>query len=176
MRPRYIVLDHDTYAQVWDTREQRAVSKHDVIAEAYAEATRRNGKKERNMTGVDTSAATVERLAHHAHKLLMGTTLDPLVAATLRALVAERDAAQQQANEGRQAEVDADTERQAAEADRDRLAARVAELEGALRDLMTWFPDKPSQPEWRLPGGNYGADEAVGAARAALAGSKPDDQ
>ncbi len=53
----------------------------------------------------------------------------------------------------------------------DALRALVAErdrLRTALRDLMTWFPDRPSPPEWRLPGGKYGADEAVAEARAAL--------
>ena len=38
----------------------------------------------------------------------------------------------------------------------------------ALGDLLTWFPQKPSDPEWRLKGGEHGADEAVAFARAAL--------
>ena len=46
--------------------------------------------------------------------------------------------------------------------------AREGKLVEALRDLMTWFPDEPSQPEWRLTGGERGADDAVAAARAAL--------
>jgi hypothetical protein len=45
------------------------------------------------MSEIDTSAEAVERLANHAHKLLMGTTLGDPVPATLRALAAERDAA-----------------------------------------------------------------------------------
>ena len=47
--------------------------------------------------------------------------------------------------------------------------AREAGLREALADLMTWFPDKPSDPEWRIKGGEWGADDAVSAARAALA-------
>jgi hypothetical protein len=60
------------------------------------------------------------------------------------------------------------------EADRDRLAAEVERLHGALTDLMTWFPARPSPPEWRLPGGKYGADEAIAAARAALGDNRHD--
>lgn len=45
------------------------------------------------MSDVDTSAEAVERLAHHAGKLLLGTTLGEPVPATMRALLAERDAA-----------------------------------------------------------------------------------
>lgn len=41
----------------------------------------------------------------------------------------------------------------------------AAELRSALHDLLTWFPDKPSPPEWRLRGGEQGADEAVQYAR-----------
>ncbi len=48
------------------------------------------------------------------------------------------------------------------------LAAERYTLREALADLMSWFPDKPSPPEWRFRGGEYGADEAVKAARAAL--------
>ena len=47
-----------------------------------------------------------------------------------------------------------------------RLRDRVQQLEEALSDLLSWFPAKPSPPEWRLPGGGHGADEAVAAARA----------
>jgi len=38
------------------------------------------------------------------------------------------------------------------------LVARNAELEAGLEDLLSWFPDKPSEPEWRIKAGNYGAD------------------
>jgi hypothetical protein len=48
---------------------------------------------------IDTSADAVERLAHHAHKLLMGTTLGDPVPATMRALAAERDALQLKADD-----------------------------------------------------------------------------
>ncbi len=50
----------------------------------------------------------------------------------------------------------------------DAQAARIAELERALKDLMSWFPAKPSDPEWRLRGELHGEDDAVEAARAAL--------
>ena len=47
-------------------------------------------------------------------------------------------------------------------------AARIAELETVLEDLLSWFPDKPSEPEWRIKAGNYGADAAVSIARSLL--------
>lgn len=42
------------------------------------------------------------------------------------------------------------------------------DLRSALHDLLTWFPDKPSPPEWRLKGGEQGADEAVQHARSLI--------
>lgn len=45
------------------------------------------------------------------------------------------------------------------------LRARVEVLEGALVDLMSWFPKQPSDPEWRIKGGVFGADDAVEHAR-----------
>ena len=45
------------------------------------------------------------------------------------------------------------------------LRARVEALEGALVDLMSWFPQKPSDHEWRIKGGVFGADDAVEHAR-----------
>lgn len=51
---------------------------------------------------------------------------------------------------------------------------RVAKLEEVLDDLLSWF-DKPSEPEWRIKSGPYGADDAVEAARAALSSSKQKD-
>lgn len=48
------------------------------------------------------------------------------------------------------------------------LVARNAELEMGLEDLLSWFPDKPSEPEWRINAGNYGADAAVSIARSLL--------
>jgi DNA repair exonuclease SbcCD ATPase subunit len=55
--------------------------------------------------------------------------------------------------------------------------ARVVELESALSDLLSWFPTEPSKPLWQLKAGEYGADEAVEAARAALTAAleKKDD-
>ncbi len=41
----------------------------------------------------------------------------------------------------------------------------ASELRSALDDLLSWFPDKPSDPEWRLKGGQQGADDAVAHAR-----------
>jgi hypothetical protein len=142
-------------------------------------------------TSLDTSAEAVERLAA-VHDRDAATdrmrnwdaraTFSARTAAILRAIVAERDALRLQvvdAEAGENQEIEAAAEAEGArdaallrasqaEADRDRLAAEVERLRAALRDLMTWFPDKPSPPEWRLPGGEYGADEAVAAARAAL--------
>lgn len=48
------------------------------------------------------------------------------------------------------------------------LKAENAELRDAISDLMSWFPEKPSPPEWRIKGGDRGADEAVAAVRAIL--------
>lgn len=47
--------------------------------------------------------------------------------------------------------------------------AEIAHLREVLGDLLSWFPAKPSSPEWRLEAGDHGADEAVEAARAAMA-------
>ena len=48
--------------------------------------------------------------------------------------------------------------------------AMVEALRSALTDLLSWFPEKPSDPEWRIKGGEQGANDAVAAARAALDG------
>lgn len=45
------------------------------------------------------------------------------------------------------------------------LRARVEVMREALVDLMSWFPEKPSDPEWRIKGGKFGADDAVEHAR-----------
>ena len=60
-------------------------------------------------------------------------------------------------------------------ADRAAQAERMARLEEALGDLVSWFPDEPSKPEWRIAAGEYGADDAISAARRALSqeGSEP---
>jgi hypothetical protein len=44
----------------------------------------------------------------------------------------------------------------------------ASELRSALDDLLSWFPDKPSDPEWRLRGGQQGADDAVQHARSLI--------
>jgi hypothetical protein len=57
----------------------------------------------------------------------------------------------------------------------DRLEALEAEnkrLRSALADLISWFPEMPSPPEWRLKSGEYGADDAINAARSALKGDQ----
>lgn len=41
-------------------------------------------------------------------------------------------------------------------------------LREALYDLLSWFPDAPSPPEWRLKGGEHGADDAIAHAREVL--------
>lgn len=63
----------------------------------------------------------------------------------------------------------------------DDAAARIEALEAenkrlgeALDDLLSWFPEKPSVPEWRLKAGKYGADDAVDAARRAREGGNAD--
>ncbi len=43
-------------------------------------------------------------------------------------------------------------------------------LREALADLLSWFPDKPPQPEWRITAGKFGADDAVEHARSLLKG------
>lgn len=50
----------------------------------------------------------------------------------------------------------------------DALKAENERLRSVFADLMSWFPDEPSPPEWRIEGGKYGADDAVADARAAL--------
>jgi predicted nuclease with TOPRIM domain len=90
------------------------------------------------VTEIDTSAEEVERLCHNlevAHRAGDGDEDLPSAAATLRALVGDRDelramvlAQREQAEEGAAANA-------ALAADRDRLAARVEELEEALRQI-----------------------------------------
>lgn len=63
----------------------------------------------------------------------------------------------------RSAAADAITALSAAKAEQ---AAEVERLREVLVDLVSWFPEKPSEPEWRLMAGKYGADDAISAARA----------
>lgn len=49
------------------------------------------------------------------------------------------------------------------------LVASWEQQRQALEDLLSWFPEHPSKPEWRLPAGASGADDAVSHAREVLA-------
>jgi hypothetical protein len=42
-------------------------------------------------------------------------------------------------------------------------------MRSGLHDLLSWFPGAPTEPEWRLRGGDLGADAAVAHARELLA-------
>lgn len=53
-----------------------------------------------------------------------------------------------------------------------RAFAEADRLREALSDLLSWFSDAPSPPEWRLLAGTHGADDAITAARAAIASSQ----
>jgi hypothetical protein len=52
------------------------------------------------------------------------------------------------------------------------LKAENQRLREALADIVSWFPEKPAPPEWRIKSGEYGADDAVKAARTALKGEE----
>lgn len=67
-----------------------------------------------------------------------------------------------------QALTDANIRMEKAEAERDRLALANAELLAAFDDLMSWFPDKPTEPMWQMKAGEWGADAAIDEARALL--------
>jgi hypothetical protein len=115
------------------------------------------------MTEIDTSAEVVARAAT---ALRMSGHHDK--AALLAAVVAERDAARAQAERW-------DTEAAASKiiaADRDRLAARVAELEAHIANIHNRVRHEFSAEV------EAAADKAFSAmnGRAALAGSKTDDR
>jgi hypothetical protein len=95
---------------------------------------------------------------------------DPADAAALiRRLVDERDDAMDQiAIHWESAEYYTVQRALQAETERDALQAENERLRVALGDLMSWFQDRPQQPVWILKAGQYGADDAVAAARAAL--------
>lgn len=113
------------------------------------------------MSKPDTSAEAVETLAGvFARRGPMGGgsgngVIYGTIAATLRALLAERDEAQREANEGRQAEADADRERDVARAERDAARAQVARL--------TPKPPEPRAiPTDSRGWGEYGASTVTG--------------
>lgn len=49
------------------------------------------------------------------------------------------------------------------------LRAENELMRGALADLVSWFPETKPVPEWKIRAGEFGADDAVEAARNALA-------
>lgn len=58
-----------------------------------------------------------------------------------------------------------------------RLLDEIERLRTALADLVSWFDSGPiSQGVWLIRAGEQGADDAVEAARAALAEGGPDDR
>jgi len=90
-------------------------------------------------------------------------------------VLAERDKAREYGAEARILGTKADDKRiheqhraSVAEAERDRLALANAELLAAFDDLMSWFPDKPTEPMWQMKAGEWGADAAIDEARALL--------
>lgn len=146
------------------------------------------------MTEIDTSAEAVERMARIAddeatHEDVARATGDDdhadyckdqrILAATLRALVAERDAARKELEDET---IRADTNDTAFNAamesyweacrDRDRLAARGAELEAALREYLAADDDYLKN----VPGWFKRLENARKQSRAALAGSAADDR
>jgi len=50
-----------------------------------------------------------------------------------------------------------------------RLRAENERLKEALDDLVSWFPETKPVPVWKIRAGEFGADDAVEAARNALA-------
>lgn len=49
------------------------------------------------------------------------------------------------------------------------LRAENELMREALADLVSWFPETKPVPEWKIRAGEFGADDAVEAARNALA-------
>jgi hypothetical protein len=84
-------------------------------------------------------------------------------AAELDALKSERDGLRDALTHANHMQRLTQDTRNALQAENDRL--RVA-----LADLVSWFPLKTRQQVWILDGGQYGADDAISAARAALNG------
>jgi hypothetical protein len=126
------------------------------------------------MTKIDTSAAEVKRLATECdswQRAAYGGGMEWAgnAAATLRALVAERDRWQAQHAAAMSVADSRLATLERAEADRDRLAARVAELEGALGACqIALCRCEPWDPKQR--------EATFRAVEAALAGSARDDR
>jgi hypothetical protein len=87
---------------------------------------------------------------------------------SVEALIAERDELKAEEVEWKEAVQGEYNRAEYHKAKREALAAENAALKAALNDLISWFPDKPTEPEWRIKAGEYGADDAIAAARAAL--------
>ena len=64
-----------------------------------------------------------------------------------------------------------DSQIESAISENERLLRENEMLRTALYDLLSWFPEKPSPPEWRIEAGERGADDAVQAARDAMNGA-----
>ena len=64
-----------------------------------------------------------------------------------------------------------DSKIEGAISENERLLRENENLRTVLFDLLSWFPEKPSPPEWRIEAGERGADDAVQAARDAINGA-----
>jgi len=51
-----------------------------------------------------------------------------------------------------------------------RVRAEREALHSALVDLVSWFPERQPEPEWRIKAGEWGADDAIAHARTLAAG------
>jgi len=47
----------------------------------------------------------------------------------------------------------------------DTAEARLKQAVEVIAALTSWFPDRPTPPQWELPAGTLGADDAIEAAR-----------
>lgn len=145
-----MTTDIDKLAQ-----QMREAANHTIVAShAYA----RSRKDQRLFGEALAASSALRRLATTDNVLALLDDRDRLVAEAAAAKATMEMAATSGAFWARRAEN--------AEA---ALSAKEQECEGlkvALADLVSWFPEKPSEPEWRLRAGAFGADDALAAARA----------